>query len=61
VGALALLTCVEGAWLNVKINATELKEHKVVRKLLEEGRGILDLSRKRKEEILELVNKQIGL
>ena len=26
VGALALHACIEGAWLNVKINAADLKE-----------------------------------
>ena len=41
VGALALFTCMEGAWLNVRINASGLSGHPDVIKILSDGKNIL--------------------
>jgi formiminotetrahydrofolate cyclodeaminase len=59
VGALALLACMEGAWLNVKINASDLSEHPEVLKILSAGKDLLKNGRQAKEQILESVNKAI--
>ncbi len=60
VGVLALQACIEGAWLNVKTNATGLQAHPQVAGMLEKGS---ELSRKagiEKDKILMLVNEAIG-
>ncbi len=59
VGALALHACVEGAWLNVKINSGELAEHPEVLKMLAEGEGLRLQSEAHKESILIMVNEQL--
>ena len=60
VGALALQACREGAWLNVKINATELKSHPEVVEMLEKGSELSQKSDIEKGRILALVNKTIS-
>ena len=60
VGALALLACMEGAWLNVKINAVDLSTHADVLKILKEGEELLKSGRSSKEQIIELVNQKIA-
>lgn len=60
VGALALHACVEGAWLNVKINAADLKEHKKVQQIEKEARELLGQSTLLKNRILKLVEEKIG-
>ncbi len=40
VGALALHAAIEGAWLNVKINAIDLKDHTEVKQMLSTGRNL---------------------
>ncbi len=60
VGALALHACIEGAWLNVKINASELKSHHEVVEILEEGSKLSQNSDIEKGRILTLVNKTIS-
>jgi len=60
VGALALFACMQGAWLNVKINAADMKDHQRVETILEEGEGLLQQAEKLKSEILTLVEEKIG-
>jgi len=60
VGALALQTCMEGAWLNVRINAVDLKEHPRVKVIEKEGKELIKKSLKSKDHILEQVVAKIG-
>lgn len=56
VGALALHACVEGAWLNVRINAADLKTNKEVKEILKDGEELLRNSRDWRDKIGEMVN-----
>ncbi|TFH19901.1 MAG: glutamate formimidoyltransferase, partial [Bacteroidia bacterium] len=60
VGALALHACIEGAWLNVKINSTDVKKHPRVEEILESGRELRKRAEKTKNGILDRVNEKIG-
>jgi glutamate formiminotransferase/formiminotetrahydrofolate cyclodeaminase len=60
VGALALHACVEGAWLNVKINSGDLDKHQKVIELLREGEALRREAKSLKNAVLELVNKKLG-
>ncbi|MEN8203080.1 MAG: glutamate formimidoyltransferase [Bacteroidota bacterium] len=60
VGALALHACIEGAWLNVKINSADLREHPQVQYIEKEGREMLKQSEAIRSRILELVDEHIG-
>lgn len=60
VGALALQASLEGAWLNVKINAGDLATHSRVLNILSEGEKLLLLGRTDRDQILELVNQKIA-
>jgi glutamate formiminotransferase/formiminotetrahydrofolate cyclodeaminase len=61
VGALAIRSCVMGAFLNVRINAGNLEDKSFVEKILKEGRE-LEASVCRKEaEILEKVESRLQL
>jgi glutamate formiminotransferase/formiminotetrahydrofolate cyclodeaminase len=59
VGALALHACVEGAWLNVKINAVDLKDHTRVLEILKAGLQLRERSEALKKEILDRVGRKI--
>ncbi len=56
VGALAARAAVQGAYLNVKINAAGLKNREVADKLLEEAHEISLKADKRESEILAIAN-----
>ncbi len=60
VGALAMLASVEGAWLNVKINSVDLKDHPRVQRIEEEGRELMKESTKLKNRIIQGVEERIG-
>ncbi len=60
VGALALHACIEGAWLNVKINAAGLATHQDVVKMLKNGSELVLKAGSEKEKILVLVNQKIS-
>jgi glutamate formiminotransferase/formiminotetrahydrofolate cyclodeaminase len=60
VGALALYAGVEGAWLNMKINAAELGSHPEVRDMLSAGEAIRRKADAARVRILGLVNQKIG-
>ena len=53
VGALALHASIEGAWMNVRINASGMKTHPRVKEILNEGAAITTVSHKKLENILE--------
>jgi len=59
VGALALHACVEGAWLNVKINSVDLDKHQEVSKMLREGEALRDRAITQKNVVLDLVNEKL--
>ncbi len=59
VGALCALTAVEGAFLNVKINAGGIHDQQFKGDLLKKGTEILEKSRNCQREILETVEQKI--
>jgi glutamate formiminotransferase/formiminotetrahydrofolate cyclodeaminase len=59
VGALAARSAVMGAFLNVKINASGLKDKEFVEKVLTEGAEIEKLAQEKEKEILAIVNSKI--
>jgi len=59
VGALALHACIEGAWLNVRINASELKHHPEVLEILEEGAKLMQKSSVKLNSIKKAVLSKI--
>lgn len=60
VGALCIRTAVQGAYLNVKINASGIKDRSVADKILSEAAAIAEAADKNEREILAVVNKIIG-
>jgi len=58
VGALALFTSMEGAWLNVRINASGLSGHPDLVKILAGGEKILQQGHTFKEKILAIVGRR---
>lgn len=59
VGALAAEAAVQGAALNVRINAVSLADKKAAGALCDEARALCDEAVKARAEILEIVNKHI--
>ena len=49
-----------GAYLNVKINASGLKDKNFVENILKRGQDIQDKAIKFEQNILEIVNKKIS-
>ena len=60
VGALCARAAVHGAFLNVKINATGLKDKKYVAKVLKNGKQMIAKADKLEKDILKLVNSKIS-
>lgn len=60
VGALSIRTAVQGAYLNVKINAAGIKDRTVADAILAEAAGIAIFTDAKEKEILEVVNAVIG-
>jgi glutamate formiminotransferase/formiminotetrahydrofolate cyclodeaminase len=60
VGALCIRSAVIGAFLNVKVNATGLKDKVFVEDILGKGVEIVAQAKMMEEEILELVNRKIS-
>jgi len=60
VGALCARSAVMGAFLNVKINASGLKDKNFVENILQRGQDIQDKAIKFEQNILEVVNKKIA-
>jgi len=59
VGALAARSAVLGAWLNVRINASGIKNRALVEPILEEAAAMAKLAQERESAILEIVNSKI--
>jgi len=60
VGALALQASIEGAWLNVKINAAGIEINPDVLKILTDGEELLMLGRSARDQIIHIVNQKIA-
>ncbi len=60
VGALALHACVEGAWLNVKINAVDLNENQEVIKILRESEALRHRANTQKNIVLDQVDQMLN-
>lgn len=60
VGALALYACIEGAWLNVKINAADMAGNPDVVQILEHGEKVLHEAGEQRRMILEDVYGKIN-
>ena len=60
VGALALRTCIMGAWLNVKINASSYKDKKSLETILLKGEQIIAETMLAEKGILEEVDTLIN-
>jgi glutamate formiminotransferase/formiminotetrahydrofolate cyclodeaminase len=61
VGAICASAAVNGAFLNVKINASGLTDNTFARKLIDEGNVILEKVKALESEILETVNSKIPI
>ncbi len=59
VAAIALQACVEGAWLNVRINAAGLAGGEELGTLMKQAKEFRGLAAREKEEILSEVNEKI--
>jgi glutamate formiminotransferase/formiminotetrahydrofolate cyclodeaminase len=60
VGALCARSAVLGAFLNVKVNASSIKDKGYVEDILGKGNELVAKAIAREEEILELVNRKIN-
>ncbi|PIY34436.1 MAG: glutamate formimidoyltransferase, partial [Bacteroidetes bacterium CG_4_10_14_3_um_filter_42_6] len=60
VGALCALTAVEGAWLNVKINASGIEDKVFANDLLEKAAEIAQKAKEMRDEIIQTVDKKIA-
>ena len=59
VGALAIRSCVMGAFLNVKINASGLDDKEFVETILQKGKEIEDEANRKEKEILNIVEGKL--
>jgi glutamate formiminotransferase / formiminotetrahydrofolate cyclodeaminase len=59
VGALCIRSAVMGAYLNVKINASSLKDKEFKKKILEEAKKISDAAIIKEKELIDLVDQKI--
>ncbi len=56
VGALALRSCIRGAFLNVKTNVKELKDKRIAEELIEKGKAMESIAISEEQIILEIVH-----
>ena len=61
VGVLAIHAAIEGAWLNVLVNAADMKEEERVQEMLKEGEKIRTESDAIKNKLNALVSEKMGL
>ena len=59
VGALALRACVYGAFLNVRINASGLKDRELTDSMVSKGKILLERAEQSGQEILALVEEKL--
>jgi glutamate formiminotransferase/formiminotetrahydrofolate cyclodeaminase len=60
VGALCVRAAVQGAWMNVRINAADYKDKAALEELLAQGRHIADDTDRREQAILAAIQTRIG-
>ncbi len=60
VGALAVRSCILGAFLNVKVNAKDFDDKEYVEKVLKEGQKIADDAMLMESEIIDLINQHVS-
>lgn len=60
VGALAIRSCIMGAWLNVKINAASLEDKKSLGKIIEEGEKIVEQTKIAENQIIDEISSRIS-
>ncbi len=60
VGTMCLHACIEGAWLNVRINASELGSHPEIIEIMNQGEKLIQESSVRLNSIMERVLSIIG-
>ena len=61
VGALAIRSCIKGAYLNVKINASGLHDKDFVNSIISKGEALVAKTKVSEDEILEIVNGKIKI
>jgi glutamate formiminotransferase / formiminotetrahydrofolate cyclodeaminase len=61
VGALALRSCIKGAFLNVRINASGLQDRDFADTIIAKGEYLEAKAIREEEEILEIINKKIAI
>ena len=61
VGALALRTCIRGAFLNVKINASGLNDKDFVKDVIARGEVLESKAEEAEQEILKKINEKISM
>ena len=59
VGALALRSCIRGAFLNVRINASGLKDKEFAEAIISKGEDIEKKAVTEEEQILDFINSNI--
>lgn len=59
VGALALRSCIKGAFLNVKINASALKDKEFVKEVIRQGEELESKAEAAEEAILRMIDKKM--
>jgi len=59
VGALCARAAVRGAFLNVQVNATNLKDKAYVEEILQKGQTYIRLTEEKEKEIIAMVEKQL--
>jgi glutamate formiminotransferase/formiminotetrahydrofolate cyclodeaminase len=60
VGAIALLSSIKGAFLNVKINASNLRDKDFANAVIAKGESLEKKAVKEEEDILKVIKKKIG-
>lgn len=60
VGALAIRSAIKGAWLNVKINASEFEDKTFIDEIFKDAKQILLDSERKEEIILKIVDEKIS-
>ena len=60
VGALCIRTAIQGAYLNVKINAVGIKDRAIAENILNKAKEISELADKKEREILAIVEEIIN-
>ena len=60
VGALALRSCIKGAFLNVKINASGLEDKLFVKELVNKAKDIVQKAKSEEESVLKIIEARLG-